>query len=141
MVTRALARSAFVVLSAATVAVGGSSAAWAFDCFTPKRSSQGAESAARSGNWAPVPRAELLAEIEGDLTGLGATPEQVACFTEEATSVLPETLAIGTGPAKGQGFVIASNNPQAKVLADGRGIDHLEPVLIGIAADCGIAVP
>jgi hypothetical protein len=43
-------------------------------------------------------------------------------------------IALGIGPARGTDSVIALNSPNT---GDGRGIDHLFPVLVGVALDCG----
>jgi hypothetical protein len=45
-----------------------------------------------------------------------------------------DAIALGIGPARGTDSVIALNSPNT---GDGRGIDHLFPVLVGVALDCG----
>ena len=90
--------------------------------------------------WAPVPRAELLGELEEILGDIGATDEQIACGLAYAEETLPEYVSIGVGPARGTDGVVAARMNPANA-ANGTGIDHLEGVLGAVAQVCEIAPP
>ena len=91
---------------------------------------------------------ETLAEL-----GATATPAQAECIaTAYGATGQPLFFAIGIGVAAGEnpnaaaGGVLAHNNPNAGVLGNGKGIDHLEnsPIVgafFGAAAGCGVAIP
>ena len=143
---RLTALLAFVVLA---LTLAGS--ALAFDCIRVSSSAQGLANSTKSGNWllfdlSSGPAVEqTLATIEVPITS-----EQAACVAEAyAASGQPLYFALGIGVAAGEnpnaaaGGVLAHNNPNDRVLGDGKGVDHLEasPIigaLFGAAAECGV---
>ena len=78
-----------------------------------------------------MPTEELIDDV---LSEIGGTAEQQECFTSAALATMGDAIALGIGPARGTDSVIALNSPNT---GDGRGIDHLFPVLVGVALDCG----
>jgi hypothetical protein len=64
----------------------------------------------------------------------GTAAEQQECFTPATLAAMGDAIALGIGPARGTDSVIALDSPNT---GDGRGIDHLFPVLVGVALDCG----
>jgi hypothetical protein len=136
------------------VALTVSTSALAFDCIRVSSSRQGLESSTKSGNWllfdlsSPAGVEETLAEL-----GATATPAQAACVaTAYRATGQPLYFPIGIGVAAGEnpnaaaGGVLAHNNPNAGVLGNGKGIDHLEnsPIVgafFGAAAGCGVVLP
>jgi len=78
-----------------------------------------------------LPTEELIDEV---LSEIGGTVEQQECFRSGTLAALGEFIALGVGPARGTDSVIALNSSNT---GDGRGIDHLFPVLVGVALDCG----
>ena len=128
--------------------------AFAFDCVRVSSSLQGLQQSTKSGNW-------LLFDL-GSVSGVQRTFESVvgaevpadvaACVADEyeGYGVTPY-FALGIGVAGGKNEngggsgVLAGNNPNEELLANLRGIDHLEdsPVgaaLFGSLAACGIEV-
>ena len=121
------------------------SAAAAHDCIRVSSSHQGMiNSTSRSGNWLLFDFSSAGATLQTfQILGVSATPQQAQCFSDAyAQSGQPQFFALGIGVA-GKNGVLAHNNPNDRVLADGHGIDHLDdsPILgaAGAAAGpCGI---
>lgn len=107
----------------------------AHECFNASSSDKGNEAkGTHSKNWAYVPSAVIIDDVLHGEEGIGGTAEQQACFTDGALAAMGTSVAIGVGPAKGTDYVIALRSPNT---ADGKGIDHLFPVLVGVAESCG----
>ncbi|GLI26911.1 hypothetical protein ARHIZOSPH14_11530 [Agromyces rhizosphaerae] len=122
----------------AAMVLGSGAAAFAFDCINDSRSEQGnAKAGANSQVW-------FTASVEDFLTfELGLPSGVVECTLDEWLGQgYPATVTIMAGGARGQGGVIAGNNPNQKVVTDGRGIEHLEasyiPVIMPIIEGCSI---
>jgi hypothetical protein len=132
MIHRTVRRLGAAGALAAGIVLAGGGAALAHECFNTSASDQGnAAKGEHSKNWEPVPTQFI---IDDALLEIGGTTEQRACFTEGALAAIGETVTIGVGPAKGTDSVIALNSPAT---GDGHGIDHLFPVLVSVALDCG----
>jgi hypothetical protein len=133
---------ALLALVVAALALAGS--AFAFDCIRVSSSLQGLKQSTKSGNW-------LLFDLSS-----GAAVQQTAASLGEdftlaegecvanayATSGLSPYFALGVGVA-GPNGVLAGRNPNDTVLANVKGIDHLEdsPVgaaLFGALGSCGL---
>jgi hypothetical protein len=143
-----------IAIAVFALALVATSSALAFDCIRVSSSLQGLkQSTAKSGNW-------LLFDLSSggglqqSLAGIGidVTSEQAACAsTAYAKSGQPLYFALSIGLAAGEnphaaaGGVLAHNNPNASVLGNGKGIDHLEasgifPALENAAEACGIPI-
>jgi hypothetical protein len=132
MIHRTVRRLGAAGALAASVILAGGGAAFAHECFNTSTSENGtAAKAEHSDNWAYVPTEEIIGEVLLEIEG---TAEQQECFTSGALATMGEFIALGVGPARGTDSVIALNSPNT---GDGRGIDHLFPVLVGVALDCG----
>lgn len=132
MIHRTVRRLGAAGALAAGLILAGGGAALAHECFNASSSEQGnAARGEHSENWEYVPSQFIVDDV---LSEIGGTPEQQECFTSGALAALGESVTIGVGPAKGTDSVIALNSPNT---SDGRGIDHLFPVLVGVALDCG----
>ena len=130
----------------------GEGSAFAFDCIRVSSSLQGLQHSTKSGNWLvfdlstpdglPGVAGRDRRRVTGEQApcGAGRTPNRDSCY-----------FAIGIGVAGGEnenssaGGVLAHNNPNASVLGNGKGIDHLEesgifPALEAAAVTCGIPV-
>ena len=94
-----------------------------------------------------------LQQTLGGAAGVPLTTEQAACMADAyAATGQPLFFALGTGVAGGNnpnaaaGGVLAHNNPNDRVLGNGKGIDHLDdspilPALFAAAAGCGVEFP
>lgn len=132
-------------IGVAVVALTLTSSALAFDCMRVSSSAKGLQqSAGHSGMWLYFDMtdggngvAQIVDFFQGD-------PSWVPCLQAAydqavaADPTLPLYFALGTGVAGGNTNgpgVIAHNNPNARVLANGTGIDHFDdtvlPVLLG----------
>jgi len=135
---------ALLALGIAALALAGS--AFAFDCIRVSSSLQGLKQSTKSGNWALFDLSSGPA-VQQTLANLGETitPEQATCVSNTyAASHLSPYFALGFGVA-GPNGVLAHNNPNADVLGNLKGIDHLEdsPIgaaLFGAAGACGLDV-
>jgi hypothetical protein len=135
--------AALLALFVAALALAGS--AFAFDCIRVSSSLQGLQESTRSGNWllfdfsTPTATQETAARV-----GQSVTLAQATCVTNAyATAGVTPYFALGIGVA-GPNGVLAGHNPNDRVLADLRGIDHLEDSPVGAAlmsalAQCGLA--
>jgi hypothetical protein len=142
------------LLAVVVLALTLAGSALAFDCIRVSSSLQGLVESTRSGNWLLFDLSSGPA-VEQTLTNaeVPVTTEQAECIADAyAATGQPLYFALGIGVAGGEnpnaaaGGVLAGNNPNDRVLADGKGIDHLEdsPILgalFGAAAGCGVAVP
>jgi hypothetical protein len=136
-----------VVFAVLALALVGTGSALAFDCIRVSSSATGLQQSTKSGNWALFDLSSAAA-LQESLAALGEeiTIEQANCASaayKAAGDDLPLHFALGIGVA-GPNGVLAHNN-RNDVLANLRGIDHLEasPVgaaLFGAAEECGIPV-
>jgi hypothetical protein len=138
-----------LMLAVLALALVGTGSALAFDCIRVSSSLQGLQQSTKSGNWALFDLSSGAA-LQQSLAALGEeiTSEQANCASDAykaAGEDLPLYFALGVGVAGSNG-VLAHNNPNDQsVLANLRGIDHLEdsPIgaaLFGAAEECGIPV-
>jgi hypothetical protein len=133
---------ALLALMIAALALAGS--AFAFDCIRVSSSLQGLEQSTRSGNWILF-NLSSAAAVQQTAASLGesVTAEQAACVAAAyAESGLSPYFALGAGVA-GPNGVLAGRNPNESVLANLKGIDHLEDsplgaALFGALAQCGL---
>jgi hypothetical protein len=135
----------FAVLALALVGTGS---ALAFDCIRVSASAKGLQQSTKSGKWGLFDLSSGAA-LQQSLAGLGEeiTIDQGNCASaayKAAGDDLPLHFALGLGVA-GRNGVLAHNNPNESVLANLKGIDHLEdsPIgaaLFGAAVQCGIPV-
>jgi hypothetical protein len=121
------------------------SSALAFDCIRVSSSLQGLQQSTRSGNWllfdfsSPAATQQTAARLGEDVTLAQAT-----CVADAyAATGLSPYFALGVGVA-GPNGVLAGRNPNDRVFANLKGIDHLEDSPIGAALNaslsaCGLA--
>ena len=139
-------RRVLAVIAVSACSLVFASAAAAHDCIRVSSSHQGLiSSTSHGGNWLLFDFSSVSA-TEQTLANIGvsATPAQVACFVPAyASTGQPQWFALGIGVA-GKNGVIAHNNPNDRVLADGHGIDHLDdsPIVGAVRRSdgCGIDV-
>jgi hypothetical protein len=132
---------ALLALLIAALAFTGS--AMAFDCIRVSSSLQGLQQSTKSGNWLLFDLSSAAA-VQQTAAGVGEeiTLAQGACVANAyATSGLSPYFALGIGVAGPNG--VLAWNANEKVLADLKGIDHLEESPIGAAlfgalAQCGL---
>ena len=143
---------ALVAAFVLALTVTGSAAA--FDCIRVSSSLQGLQQSTKSGHWllfdfssAPGVQQTLATISEGAIV---VSDEQAACFVDAyGASGQPRFFALGLGVAggfHGGPGVLAHNNPNDRVLSNGKGIDHLDdspilPALFAAAAGCGVSIP
>lgn len=133
---------ALLALLIAALALAGS--AFAFDCIRVSSSLQGLQQSTRSGNWLLF-NLSSPAAVQQTAASLGETVtiEQASCVaTAYAQSGLSPYFALGVGVA-GPNGVLAGHNKNESLLANLKGIDHLEdsPVgaaLFGALGQCGL---
>ena len=121
--------SALTAAFLVALCVAGS--AFAFDCIRVSSSLQGLKQSTTSGKWllfdfsSAAGTAATLANA-----GLPADPTTAQCvYTSYSASGQSPYFALGTGVAGGNTNgpgVLAHNNPNDSVLANGKGIDHLD---------------
>jgi hypothetical protein len=145
--------SALLALVLVSLTITGS--AFAFDCIRVSSSHQGLVSSTQSGKWLlfDLSSGPALQQTLGGAAGLALTDEQAACIADAyAATGQPLYFALGSGVAGGNnpnaaaGGVLAHNNPNDRVLGNGKGIDHLDdspilPALSGAAESCGVSIP
>jgi hypothetical protein len=131
--------SAFVAVVLVALSVAGS--AFAFDCIRVSSSLQGLRQSTTSGKWllfdfsSPSGTAATLANA-----GLPANSTTAQCvYTSYSASGQSPYFALGTGVAGGDTNgpgVLAHNNPNPRVLSNGKGIDHLDdsPIFPALAS-------
>ena len=140
---------AFGVVGALVLAFAGS--AFAFDCIRVSGSLQGLQNSTKSGNW-------LLFDLSSPTAVQGTfervvgeqVPADVAkCVSDTyATYKVTPYFALGIGVAGGENGgpgVLAGHNKNEEVLANLKGIDHMEESPVGAALfgsldACGIDV-
>jgi hypothetical protein len=133
---------ALLALMVAALALAGS--AFAFDCIRVSSSLQGLQQSTRSGNWILF-NLSSAAAVQQTAASIGETVtlEQAACVAAAyAESGLSPYFALGVGVA-GPNGVLAASNKNENVLANLKGIDHLEnsPIgaaLFGALGECGL---
>lgn len=125
-----------VALAAAAV-LGTGAAAYAHECFNPNRSEKGNAGASHSDVWLTVYFEELTGHLD---------PEDAECVLDAYTATgAPTSFTIMVKGAKGQGGVLASNNPHSEKAGDGSGIDEIFAAhggqIMGSFEACGAALP
>jgi hypothetical protein len=133
---------ALLALMIAALALAGS--AFAFDCIRVSSSLQGLQQSTRSGNWLlfNLSSASAVQQTAASL-GESFTTEQASCVAAAyAESGLSPYFALGIGVA-GPNGVLAGHNKNEGVLANLKGIDHLEEsplgaALFGALGQCGL---
>ena len=145
--------SALLALVLVSLTITGS--AFAFDCIRVSSSHQGLVQSTQSGKWLlfDLSSGPAVQQTLGGAAGLTLTGEQATCIADAyAATGQPLYFALGNGVAGGNnpnsaaGGVIAHNNPNDRVLGNGKGIDHLDdspilPALFGAAESCGVSIP
>jgi hypothetical protein len=142
-----------VVVAVLALGLVGVGSAAAFDCIRVSSSLQGLKQSTKSGHWllfdfssAGGVQQTLATISEGTIV---VSDEQAACFVDAyGESGQPRFFALGLGVAGGFHAgpgVLAHNNPNTRVLSNGKGIDHFEdsaiiPALFAAAETCGIDV-
>jgi hypothetical protein len=132
-------------IGVAVVALTLTSSALAFDCMRVSSSVKGLQqSAGHSGMWLYFDMTDSGNGVAQIVDFFQGDPSWVPCLQAAydqavaADPTLPLYFALGTGVAGGNTNgpgVIAHNNPNGRVLANGTGIDHFDdtvlPVLLG----------
>jgi hypothetical protein len=159
-----MTRRIAALLAATTLALSATAPAFAFDCIRVSSSLKGLQQSTKSGNWLlfDLHNGAATKATFANVLEVPLTDAQAACVSAQyAKSGKPQYFALGIGVAGGKktslptsgkraangGFgVLAWNNPNARVLANNHGIDHLESsgiieALFGSTAACGIQVP
>lgn len=145
--------SALLALVLVSLTITGS--AFAFDCIRVSSSHQGLVQSTQSGKWLlfDLSSGTAVQQTLGGAAGLTLTDQQAVCIADAyAATGQPLYFALGSGVAGGNnpnsaaGGVIAHNNPNDRVLGNGKGIDHLDdspilPALFGAAEGCGVSIP
>ena len=134
------------------VALTLTSSALAFDCMRVSASQQGLQqSAGNSGMWLYFDMTDGGTGMAQILDFFGVDQKFAPCLqtaydaARAANPTLPAYFALGTGVAGGNHNgpgIIAHNNPNDRVLANGTGIDHFDdtvlPVILAAAPGCGV---
>jgi hypothetical protein len=136
-------------IGAAVVALTITSSALAFDCIRVSGSPQGLQQSTKSGNWLYFDMTDGGNGVATILDFFGIPTSTAPCFQAAydqavaANPTLPLYFALGVGVAGGKTNgpgVLAHNNPNDRVLANGTGIDHLDdtviPVFLAAAPTC-----
>ena len=145
--------SALLALVLVSLTITGS--AFAFDCIRVSSSHQGLVQSTQSGKWLlfDLSSGTAVQQTLGGAAGLTLTDEQAACIADAYAATgqplyfaLGSRVAGGNNPNSAAGGVIAHNNPNDRVLGNGKGIDHLDdspilPALFGAAEGCGVSIP
>jgi len=132
-------------IGVAVVALTVTSSALAFDCMRVSSSASGLQhSASNSGMWLYFDMTDSGGGVAQIVDFFQGDPSWVPCLQAAydqavaADPTLPLYFALGTGVAGGNHNgpgVLAHNNPNARVLMNGTGIDHFDdtvlPVLLG----------
>jgi len=139
-------------VSVVVIALTLTGSALAFDCMRVSASPQGLQqSAGNSGMWLYFNMTDQGTGMAQILEFFGVDTSFAPCLQTayDAARVtnpsLPLYFALGTGVAGGNTNgpgVIAHNNPNDRVLANGVGIDHFDdtvlPVILAAAPGCGV---
>src|SRR6266511_4968775 len=110
------------------------SSAFAFDCIRVSSSLQGLQQSTRSGNWLLFDLSSPAA-VQQTAASLGETvtiEQATRVAAAYAQSGLSPYFALGVGVA-GPNGVLAGPNKNESVLANLKGIDHLEDSPVGAA--------
>ena len=139
-----------VVVGAAVAALTLAGSAFAFDCMRVSASAQGLQqSADNSGMWIYFDMTDGGNGVSEILAHFGLPAATAPCFQAaydaavSANPALPLYFALGNGVAGGKNGgpgVLAHNNPNSEVLANGTGIDHFDdtvlPVFLAALPSC-----
>ena len=159
-----MTRRITALVAVLALALSAAAPALAFDCIRVSSSLTGLQQSTKSGNWLlfDLHDAAAVKRTFADVFGGQLTDAQASCVaTRYAASGKPRYFALGIGVAGGKktsttsngaraaagGFgVLAWNNPNARVLANSRGIDHLEScgiveAVFAATGSCGVPVP
>jgi hypothetical protein len=138
------------LVAALVVALTLTGSAVAFDCIRVSSSLQGlVQSTSNGGRWLlfDFSSANGVQQTFANVFEVEITAEQASCLADAyAQSGQPLYFALGIGVA-GRNGVLAHNNPNdTTVLANGKGIDHIEdsPIvgaLFAAAETCGVTIP
>jgi hypothetical protein len=137
-------RVAGVTAATAALTLTATSAAWAHDCFNASRSQTGSVAAGtHSQAWFNLVIADAIAD---DVANELYTAEQGVCALAYWNSHDgPASVSFHVKGANGSDGVIASKNPNAGLIDNGKGIDEFGAAygpLIGAAFEsCGIDAP
>ena len=131
-----------VFVGVAVVALTVASSALAFDCMRVSSSANGLQhSASNSGRWLYFDMTDSGTGVAQILDFFGVPSAAAPCFQSAydaavaANPKLPLYFALGIGVAGGQTNgpgVIAHNNPNARVLSNGTGIDHFDDTVLPV---------
>jgi hypothetical protein len=139
-------------IGVAVVALTVTSSALAFDCMRVSASAQGLQqSTGHSGMWLYFDMSDSGSGMAQILEFFGADPSAAPCLqtaydaARVTNPALPLYFALGLGVAGGNHNgpgVLAHNNPNGAVLANGVGIDHFDdtvlPVILAAAPGGGV---
>jgi hypothetical protein len=139
-----------LIIGVAVLALTVTSSALAFDCMRVSSSAKGLQqSAGNSGMWLYFDMTDSGNGIGELVDFFGLDSSTVPCFQAAydaavaGNSKLPLYFALGIGVAGGNHNgpgVLAHNNPNESVLANGTGIDHLDdtvlPVFLAALPSC-----
>jgi hypothetical protein len=130
-----------LLVCAFLVALAATSSAFAFDCMRVSSSAQGLQQSAGSGKWLYFDMTDNGTGVAQVLEFFGLPSSSAGCFQTAydtavaANPTLPEYFALGTGVAGGDTNgpgVLAHNNPNSNVLANGTGIDHFDDLVLPV---------
>lgn len=134
-------------IGVAVVALTVTSSALAFDCMRVSSSPNGLQqSAGHSGMWLYFDMTDGGGGIAQIVDFFQGDPSWVPCLQaayDQAVAAnpnLPLYFALGTGVAGGNTNgpgVIAHNNPNARVLSNGTGIDHFDDTVLPVLLNSG----
>lgn len=137
--------AAVAALSVGAVALTASPA-YAWDCIRVSGSQQGLQQSTKSGNWEYLTIQDL---VQGGVDAGAVPAEAVPCLLSTWSALgEPSYFAIGIGVAGARGaqqsghltdqdfFELAKNAP-AKVMVNGKGVDHLDDAIAIVVAQCG----
>lgn len=140
-----LKRIPLIVAGAVTSLALVASPAMAWDCIRIGGSEQGMNQSQKSGNWGTFTIADFVA---GGVESGQITEAEGACALDAWRDAgLPESFSVGLGVGGANGalksgrmteddfYVIAKSAPP-KVLTNGKGIDHVEALVMSVASDC-----
>jgi hypothetical protein len=137
-------RAGVLVAGASAFTMLGAGSAWAHECYNASRSEQGNTSAGtHSQAWGQFRISDLVAELQA--AGL-VTAEQSQCINAAWTNGGgPASFTFHVKGANGSDGVLAENNPNGGLMANGRGIDHAEDtygeLLVASFLGCGANPP
>lgn len=156
-----MTRRIAALVAALSLALAAAAPALAFDCIRVSSSLKGLQQSTKSGNWLlfDLHNAAAAKSTIAGTFGVQLSDAQAACFASRyAASGEPKYFALGIGvaggrkttttsngarAAAGEFGVLAWNNPNTRVLANGKGIDHLDDsgilaAFFDAAGACGV---